>query len=122
MGLEAVLFHTVRAVVVNRYRQEMVLDVRPLEFRTGADEAAGLELVAGADAGAVEQPLCTDGRLVPPQQRRVEGHRLGAGVLQIEFQVILQVFADARQVMYHGDVQAFEQAGRADAGTLENLR
>src|SRR5471030_1298157 len=120
--LEAVLFHTVAAVVVNRDRQEVVLDVRPIEFFAGTDETAGFELVAGADAGAVEQPLGTDGRLVVPEQRRVQRHRLGAGVLQVQLKVILQVFADARQVVDHRDVEAFQQFGRANTGALQQLR
>ncbi|CEL31964.1 hypothetical protein SRM1_05338 [Pseudomonas fluorescens] len=120
--LETVLFHTVAAVVVNRYRQEVVLDVRPFEFRTRTDEAAGLELVAGADAGAVEQPLGTDGRLVVPEQRRVQRNRLGARILQVQLKVILQVFTDARQIVYDRDVEAFQQFCRAYAGTLQNLR
>ena len=120
--LEAVLFHTVGAVVVNGDRQEVVLDVRPLEFRASADETTSLELVAGADTGAVEQPLGTDGRLVPPQQRWVQRYRLGAGVLQVQLQVVLQVLADARQVVDHRDVEAFQQGARAYAGTLQQLR
>ncbi|MCY1432995.1 hypothetical protein D9M71_490130 [compost metagenome] len=67
MRLEAMLLYPVAAVVVNRYRQEVVLNVRPFEFRTRADETAGFELVAGTDALAEEQPLGTDGRLVAQQ-------------------------------------------------------
>src|SRR5471030_3103860 len=38
--LEAVFFHAIAAVVVNRYRQEVVLNVRPVELFTGANETA----------------------------------------------------------------------------------
>ncbi len=93
-----------------------------LERFAGSDEAASLELVAGAEALAEEQPLGTDGRLVPPFGRRVDRHRLLAGVLQVEFQMILQVGADARQVMHHRDVQVAQQGRRADAGALQQLR
>ncbi|MNQ61744.1 hypothetical protein D3C85_760650 [compost metagenome] len=116
------LFHTVAAVVVNRYRQEVVLDVRPFELRTSTDETAGFELVAGADAGAVEQPLGTDGWLVVPEQRRVQRNRLSARVLQVQLKVILQVFTDARQVVDHRNVELVQQFGRADAGALQDLR
>ena len=122
MRLETMLFHAVAAVVVNRHRQEVVLDVRPIEVFPGTDKTARFELVAGADAGAVEQPLGTDGRLVVPEQRRVQRHRLGAGILQVQLKVVLQVFADAGQVVDHRDVEAFEQFGRADAGALQQLR
>src|SRR5690606_9545807 len=66
VGLEAVFLHRVAAVVVDRHRQEVELDVRPFEVGTGADETACLEVIAGSDAIAGEQPLCADGRLVPP--------------------------------------------------------
>lgn len=122
MRLEAVFLHAIGAVVVNGHRQEVVLNVRPLEFRAGTDETASLELVAGADAGAVEQPLGTDGRLVPPQQRWVQRYRLGAGVLQVQLKVVLQVFTNTRQVVYNRDVEAFQQVTRADAGALQQLR
>jgi len=36
--------------------------------------------------------------------------------------VVLQVFADARQVVYHRDVEAFQQGARANPGTLQQLR
>ena len=66
VALEAVLFHRVGAIVVNRHRQEVVLNVRPGEFCAAADKTARFELVAGAYAGAAEQPLGADLRLVPP--------------------------------------------------------
>ena len=109
MGLEAVGVHRVAAVVVNRDRQEMVLDVRPLEALVGADETARLELVAGARAGAQEQPLRPDGRLVVPFQRRVQRDRLGAFVLQVHLQVILEIGADARQIGHHRHAEFVQQ-------------
>ena len=122
MGLEAVFLHRVAAVVVDGHRQEVELDVRPGEGFVGADETARLELVAGADAAAGEQPLGADGRLVPPLQRRVQRHRLLAGVLQVHLQVVLQVLADAGQVEHQRHVQVAQQRRRADAGTLQDLR
>ena len=105
VGLETMLVHGVAAVVVDRHREEMELDVGPGELRARADETAGLELVAGADAVAGEQPLRADARLIEQLERRVQRHRLGAGVLQVHLQVILQVLADARQFMHQRDVQ-----------------
>ena len=100
----------------------MVLQVRPVEFGVAADEAAGLELVAGADAGAQEQPLGTDRRLVVQLQRRGQRDRLLALVLQVHLKVVLQVGADARQVVYQVDVRAAQQVGRAHARALQDLR
>ena len=64
MCLETVLFDPVAAVVVNRNRQEVVLDVRPFELFASTDKTACFELVAGTDTLAQEQPLGTNGRLV----------------------------------------------------------
>ncbi|MNV82020.1 hypothetical protein D3C71_1757310 [compost metagenome] len=114
MGLEAVLPDRVAAVVIDRHRQEVVLDIRPLELGAGADEAAGLELVAGAGALAEQQPLGADRRLVPPLQRRIERHRLLAGVLQVQLQVVLEVLADPGQVVHQRDVEVAQQRRWAD--------
>ncbi len=121
VSLETVLLNALGAVVVNRHRQEVVLNVRPFERFAGANKTTGFKLVARADTCTEEHPLGTDGRLVPPLQRRIQRHRLGAGVLQVHLQVILKVLANARQVMNHRDIQLVQHFGRADAGTLENL-
>ena len=96
MALVTVLFHWIRAVIVNRYWQEMVLNIRPRKFLTAANKSACFKVVAGTNAGAAKQPLRTDFRLIPPLQGRVEGNRLFALILQIHLQVILKIFADAR--------------------------
>ncbi len=122
MRLETVLLDRVGAVVIDRHRQEVVLDVRPVELLPGTDEATGFELVAGADPGAGEQPLRTDRRLVPPLQRRVQRDRLLAGVLHVHLQVVLQVLADAGQVVHQWNAEGGQQCRRAHAGALQDLR
>ncbi len=72
MTLEAVGINRVGAVVVNRHRQEVILDVRPAELFAAADKATRFELVAGANTGAVKHPLRTDFRLIPPLQSRID--------------------------------------------------
>ena len=103
----------VAAVVADRHRQEVELDVRPFELVAAADEAAGLELVAGTDAAAEEQPLGADRRLVPPLERRVQRHRLQALELQVHLQVVLQVLAYAGQLLHQRDAE-LQQRARAD--------
>ncbi len=92
VALKTMLFHRVRAVVVNRHRQEVILNVRPLELLAAADKPACFEVVARAHARAAKQPLRANLRLVPPLQGRVEGDRLLTFILKIHLQVILQVF------------------------------
>lgn len=42
--------------------------------------------------------------------------------MQVQLKVILQVFTDARQIVNDRDVERLQQFGRADTGTLQNLR
>src|SRR5208282_5558106 len=62
MGLEAVLPGERRAVVGDRHRQEMELDVGMADARARADEAAGLEMIGGAEAASAGQPIEADPR------------------------------------------------------------
>ena len=105
MALEAVLFHRIRTVVVNRHRQEVILNIRPRKRLPAANKPARFKLVAGADAGPAEQPFSANFRLIPPLQRRIERHRLLALVLQIHLQVVLQVFTDAGQGVHQRDIK-----------------
>src|SRR5919108_3344839 len=68
MSLETVGIHSVGTVVADRQRQGKALNLRPFEALVRADEAAGLELVAGSDTGAPQQPLSADRQPVPPPQ------------------------------------------------------
>ena len=45
------------AVIARRDRQEVILQVGMLDAGMAADEAAGLEMVGGAETGAEERPL-----------------------------------------------------------------
>ena len=111
-----------RAVVPDRDRQEVEHQVRVRHVVVGPGEAAALEMVRRAGAGPPEQPLGADHRPVAPLQRGRHRDRLLAGVLDVDLEVILQVLADARQVGDHVDAVLAQQAGRADAGELEQLR
>ncbi len=64
VGLEAVARIGIAAVIIDRDRQEMILQVWVLDARRRADEAAGLELVRGADAAPQEQPVGADPKLI----------------------------------------------------------
>ena len=122
MGLEAVSARGTAAVVVHGDRQEVILQVRVLDTGAAADEAARLEVAGGAQALAEEHPVDADLQLVPGLERRVERHRLLAGVLDVDLQVVLQVLADARAVGRHRDAMGAQVVGRADAREQEQLR
>ena len=122
MGLEAVGLGGVAAVVAHGDGQEVVLDVGPGELFITADEAAGLEVVGGAQAGALEHPFDADGGLVVPEVGRCDGHGLQALVLHVEFEVVLQVVAHARQVQDLLHAGFLEPFAGAHTRALQDLR
>src|SRR3546814_3919807 len=65
VGLEAVTAGGVAAVVVHGDGQEVILQVRMLDAGAAADEAAGLGVAGGAEAGPAEKTVDADQRLVP---------------------------------------------------------
>ena len=102
--------------------QEMELDVGRLLRPVAPPEAAGLDDVGG------DRPLA--------EQRVFQaGHRLPALLLvavdavrpvefgdDVDIHVIVQVLADARQVVHHLDAVLAEMLGRADARQHQQLR
>jgi hypothetical protein len=96
--------------------------VRVSDVVVAAAEAAALEVIGGADARAPEQPLGAHAEFAHPRDVRVHGHRLPARELHVHLEVVLQVRADTRQVRDRRDAARVQQAGRADAGELQQLR
>ncbi len=103
--LEAVLVDLVLAVVADRDRQEVVLQVGMLDAGAAPDEAAGFEMVGRAESLAQQQPFEADGAHGDEILRRVQRDRLRARVLHVGLEVILQVRADARHVRHDVDVE-----------------
>ena len=60
------------------------------------------------------------GRRVPAQAGRDRDRLLG-GVLDVDLEVVLEVLADAGQVVHEGDAELGEVLLVADAGELEQL-
>ena len=120
--LEAVLVDLVLAVVADRDRQEMVLQVGMLDAGATPDEAAGFEMIGRAEALAQQQPFEADGAHRDEILRRVQRDRLRARMLHVGLEVILQVRAHARDIRHHVDVELFERLGIADAGQEQDLR
>src|SRR5207244_11120013 len=122
VGLDAGLAGERRAVVAHRERQEMELDVRVAHASAAADEAAGLEVVARAEAVLGEDPAHANEGPAQERHLRVERDRLAASDLEIELEVILQVLAHSGQVGDYVDAESRELTGRPDARELEQLR
>ena len=83
----------------------MVLQIRIVHTGAVSDEAAGLEMVGGTQPVTAQQPAHADPRLGQRAHGRIERDRLATLYLEIKFQMVLQVFADASQLLNHLDAQ-----------------
>ncbi len=122
MGLKAVFPGQRRAVIGDRHRQEMELDVGIAHARARADEAAGLEMIGGAETAPAGQPVQPDEAARDEAGVAVERDRLLRGDLEIELEMVLQVLADPRTVGDDVDPEAPQLRRRADAGKFQELR
>ena len=122
MRLEAVLAGERRAVIGDRHRQEVELDVGIAHAGARADEAAGLEMIGGAEAAPAQQPVQPDHARATRPVWPIERDRLLRGDLEIELQMVLQILADAGPVGDDVDAERAQLRRRADARELEKLR
>ncbi len=122
MGLKPVLARQTRAVVAHRERQEMKLDVGMRHSRLRADEAARLEMIGRAVAVVAHQPVQPDERAGEQPGLAVERDRLLRGDLEIEFEMVLQILADAGQRAHDLDAELAQFRFGTDAGEFQQLR
>src|SRR5690606_6104395 len=122
VDLVAVRYLDLRAVVTHRDRQEVEHQVRVVDHVVTAHEPTGLEVVGRRGAGAGQQPLQTDLRTVAQHERGVEGHRLLAGVLHVDLEVVLEVLTDTGQILHDRDAERLQVTRVAHAVELEQLR
>src|SRR5215470_23999 len=87
-----------------------------------ARESAALEMVRRAGALAQEEPLRADEWTLPFRQRGLEGYGLGAGVLDVDLQVVLQVFPHGGNIDDSVDAEFLKFVRGTDAGQLQQLR
>ena len=79
-------------------------------------------MVRRARPAAEEEPLRADERALPFLQGRLHRHRLRARVLDVDLEVVLQVLADALEVVDDIDSERTQIPGVSDARELEELR
>ena len=103
MGLEAVALGRRLAVIADRDRQEVILDVRVFDACFRTQEGSALEMVGGTEPGFEQQPFETDQALGEQVQLRVKADRLGAFLLDIELKMVLQIGTDAGAVRQNLD-------------------
>ncbi len=67
--------------------------VRVVDLVVGPDEAAALEMIGGCRPLPGQDPLQTDERLSPFLEIGLHRDRFGAGVLDVDLEVVLQIGA-----------------------------
>ena len=72
-------------------------------------------MVGRAGAGLERDPAQRDQRLLQRTGGGIKCDRLGAGMLDEDFHVVLQVLPDARQVVRHLDAVLAQMPGGADS-------
>ncbi len=122
MRLETMPVRHRAAVIGDGERQEMELNVGIGDAGAAADETAALEMVGRAKPVLAQQPARADRELRQRVHRGIERDRLGAFHLEIEFEMVLQIFADPGQIMDHIDTVRPKLRRRSDSGELEQLR
>ncbi len=78
-------------------------------------------MIAGAQPVLAQQPTRADQGAIPEIDGRVQCDRFLAGHLEIKFQMVLQVLADAGQIVNHGDAVRAQFRRRTDARKLQQL-
>jgi hypothetical protein len=115
----AVAGQAVASVVVEQSRDEMELQVATFVGRvTAADETAAFGDVGRAGTLASHQVLQRDCRVA----ETVVGNRLDAVLQRADVQMILQVRADARQILCDTNAVRAQMVGRTNAGQQQQLR
>ena len=110
-------------MVLDDAGNEMQLQVGPVERGIRSHEGAALGARRGGQSVACPPPF----QQVPDelqQPHRAETEKIGVARPpgHDEIEMILEVAADAGQLMQHADAMDGELIGRADAGQLQQLR
>ena len=104
------------AVIANRHREKVVLKIGVFNARAAADKTTGFELIACTQTGTREKPSGADVRFAEQVVKLVNGHRLQAFHLYINFNVVLQISANAGKRVRRRDFHFLEVVCWPDAG------
>ena len=121
MRLETVSTRGRAPVIAHGGWQEVVLDVGVLHAWRRTHEGGRLEMVGRAEPALEQQPARPDQRLGERVQHRVKGDRLDRFLLDVEFEVVLQIAADAGPVGDDRDAFRAQLLRRPDAGEQQEL-
>src|SRR5690242_16374285 len=103
------------AVIANGNGEEVIFDIGIFDAGTRANEAAALEMIGGAEARLEQQPFDADEPLGKEIETRQQRDRLERFHLEIDFEMVLQILPNARQIVNRLDADRFEMSGITDA-------
>ena len=107
---------------VQRQRLYVVLQIGVLQLRAAACESAQLRGCHAHGAGAVQQVFPANTQLAKARGGQgVERGGIADFVDRANLQMVLQIGADARQVMHHRNAFGMQYIGRANARQLQQL-
>ena len=121
MQLKAMAFGWRRAIIADRHRQEVILNIRIRHALIRPDKAQGFKMIGRPRPCFGKQPLRANPRFGKQVEIFIKRDRLQAFHLKIHFQMILQVFTDAAAIGNRRDAMGFQQSRRPNAGPLQNL-
>jgi len=98
----------------------VILNIRPLLRRPRTYEGAGFEVIGTTKAVFEQQPTCSNQALADQAQLAVQGDRLLACILNVDFQMVLQIFSNARKFMHYLYTSFAQNLRRANSGQLQN--
>ena len=99
----------------------MELDVRVLDAGGGPYKPTTLEIVGRGKAPSREEPLRPEQPFADQVPIAIERDRLAGGHLEIDFQMILKVLADARAISDHVDSHVGKICGGTDPRVHQEL-
>src|SRR5687768_13795535 len=85
-------------VIAHGDGKEMILDVGIFDTGAGTDEGTGFKMIGGAQTFLPEEPFDADHSLGEQIELRIERNRQEAFVLEIDFEMVVEILADARQM------------------------
>ena len=96
------------SIIADRQGQKMKHQVGVSHLIIASRKPSCFKMIGGCRALSKEKPLKTDPRFIPPTQSRLHRNRLGARVLHIHLQMVLQVFSHSREFLNDFDTQGLK--------------
>ena len=103
-------------------RRDVNLEIAPRHAVVAAIEAADLVNARRGNSASGEQPLKTRLPALPGMPEPGDRHGPGGGETQYHVRVLLQIRANAGQIVHHLDAVRAQMVGRSNPGKHQELR